>query len=88
MITMGKSRLKNCLTFAHAPIPREKKSCTISYQLLTPTILMLSREGNTNLKVDSQGFPMVPISGQKVMIITVQFHLKHCLTFARAPCLQ
>ena len=86
MTTMGKCHLKSCLTFACAPIPCEKKSCGIGCQLITPTILMLSRKGNMILKVDRQGFLMVPISGQKVMIITVECHLKHCLTFAHAPC--
>ena len=38
------------------------------------------------LKVDRQGFLTVPISGQKVMIKMGQCHLKHGLTFARAPC--
>ena len=60
MTIMGKSRLKICLTLARAPIPNEKKSCAISYQLITPTILMLSRKGNMILKVDRQGFVMVP----------------------------
>ena len=39
-----------------------------------------------SLKVHEQGFLKLPISGQEVMIITVKYHLKHCLTFARAPC--
>ena len=146
MTTMGKYHLKSCLTFACAPIPCEKKSCGIGCQLITPTILMLSRKGNMILKVDRQGFVMVPkivkkwwlswsylelkkaqiprgtnscaisyqlitptslmpsrkgnmilkvdrqgfltvpISGQKVMIKMGQCHLKHGLTFARAPC--
>ena len=47
---------------------------------------MLPRKGNMILKVDRQGFLKVPISGQKVMLIMAQFHLKHCLTFARTPC--
>ena len=53
----------------------------ISYQLIFPTILMLSRKGNWILIVDRQGF----LSGQKVMIIMVQCCIKHHLTFARAP---
>ena len=57
---MGKSRLKNCITFACPPIPRGTKSCAISYQLIALTITMLSRKGNMILKVDSQGFVMVP----------------------------
>ena len=60
MMTMGKSCLKNCLTFACTPIPCETKSCAISYQLITLAILMLSRKGNIILKVDRQGFVMVP----------------------------
>ena len=60
MISMGYSHLKNCLIFARAPIPREKKSCAITYQLITPTILILSRKGNMILKIDSPGFVMVP----------------------------
>ena len=47
---------------------------------------MPPRKGNMILKVDRQGFLMVPISGQKVMIKMGQCHLKHGLTFARAPC--
>ena len=43
-----------------ATIPGETKSCALSYQLITPTILMLSRKGNMILKVDRQGFVMVP----------------------------
>ena len=38
------------------------------------------------LKVQSQGFVMIPKSGQEVMIIMVKSHLKNRLTFARAPC--
>ena len=60
MITMGKSCLKNCLTFACTPILCKTKSCAISYQLITLAILMLSRKGNIILKVDRQGFVMVP----------------------------
>ena len=37
------------------------------------------------LKVHSQGFVMVPKSGQKVMITMGKSRLKNCLTFARAP---
>ena len=68
-----------------AKIPRGTNSCAISYQLITPTSLMPSRKGNMILKVDRQGFLTVPISGQKVMIKMGQCHLKHGLTFARAP---
>ena len=59
---------RSYLELKKAKIQCETESCAISYQLITPTILM------------------VPISGQKVMIITVQCHLKLWLTFAHAPC--
>ena len=74
------------LELKKAQIPRGTNSCAISYQLITPTSLMPSRKGNMILKVDRQGFLTVPISGQKVMIKMGQCHLKHGLTFARAPC--
>ena len=37
------------------------------------------------LKVDRQGFVMVPKSGKKVMITMGKSHLKTWLTFARTP---
>ena len=73
MITIGKSCLKNCLTFACTPIPCKTKSCAISYQLITLAILMLSRKGNIILKVDRQGFVIGTKNCQKVMVITVIF---------------
>ena len=56
---------RSYLELKKAKIPRETKSCAISYQLITLTILMLSRKGNMILKVDRQGFVMVPKNVKK-----------------------
>ena len=49
-------------------------------------ILMFLEWNYGFLKVHSQGFVMIPKSGQEVMITMVKSHLKNRFTFARAPC--
>ena len=49
-------------------------------------ILMFLEWNYGFLKVHSQGFVMIPKSGQEVMITMVKSHFKNRLTFARAPC--
>ena len=56
---------------------------SFSYCQISTSCLNIIEKGSVILK----GFPVIPKSAHKVIIVMEIYHIKLCLTFGRAPCM-